>query len=198
MSPPPSWMIDSIVPFAKPMHIKFFVQQKEVLQVDLEQSHRWLRHANLRCKTEAADAQQPVVPNCWHHHKSAETPSICLDKGRTLMYNMKQRVEHTIATNHPGIVLLDETKKMALLINMTCPMDVNMVTAAAEKHMKYRDLEIDMKKQYKLRKIQTVPIVIGALGMLCQNFDTNLAKVAPRACAATIQKEVLLGMSHIL
>eukprot|EP00957_Ditylum_brightwellii_P016158 1216429-Ditylum_brightwellii.AAC.1 len=73
-----------------------------------------------------------------------------------------------------------------------------MVTAAAKKHKTYCDLKIVMKKQYKLCKIQTVPIAIGALGTLCQNFDTNLAKVSPCACAATIQKEVLLGMSHKL
>eukprot|EP00957_Ditylum_brightwellii_P139647 10642932-Ditylum_brightwellii.AAC.1 len=71
-------------------------------------------------------------------------------------------------------------------------MDINMVSAAVKKHQKYCDLEIVMKKQYKLCKIQTVQIVIGALGTLCQNFDTTLAKVSPRACANTIQKEVLL------
>eukprot|EP00957_Ditylum_brightwellii_P082755 6291872-Ditylum_brightwellii.AAC.1 len=65
---------------------------------------------------------------------------------------------------------------MALLINVTCPMDVNMFSAAAAKHKKYHNLEIAMKKKYKLCKIQTVLIVIGALGTLCQNFDTNLAK----------------------
>eukprot|EP00957_Ditylum_brightwellii_P024104 1817762-Ditylum_brightwellii.AAC.1 len=67
-----------------------------------------------------------------------------------------------------------------------------MISAAATKHKKYHNIEIAMKKGYKLCKIQTVPIVIGALGTLCQNFDTNLAKVSPHACAATIQKEVLL------
>eukprot|EP00957_Ditylum_brightwellii_P130858 9982373-Ditylum_brightwellii.AAC.1 len=46
----------------------------------------------------------------------------------------------------------------ALLIDVTCPMDINMVSAATKKHQKYQDLEIAMKKQYKLCKIQTVPI----------------------------------------
>eukprot|EP00957_Ditylum_brightwellii_P200497 15284923-Ditylum_brightwellii.AAC.1 len=73
-----------------------------------------------------------------------------------------------------------------------------MVTAADTKHKRYYNLKIAMKKQYKLHKIQTVPIVIGLLGALCQKFDTNFAKVSPHACAATIQKEVLLGTSHML
>eukprot|EP00957_Ditylum_brightwellii_P025959 1963208-Ditylum_brightwellii.AAC.1 len=64
-----------------------------------------------------------------------------------------------------------------------------MVTATATKHKKYQDLEIAMKKQYKLCKIQTVPLVIGVLGTLCQSFGTNLVKVSPRTCAALIQKK---------
>jgi hypothetical protein len=143
------------------------------------------------------DEGRSVVPN-WKQHKAEETPSICLGAGRTLMYDMTQKVDHAISANRPDLVILDEEQKTALLIDVTCLMDINMVSAAAKKHQKYRDLEIAMKKQYNLRKIQTVPIVIGALGTLCQNFDTNIAKVSPRACAYTIQKEVLLGTSHIL
>ena len=103
------------------------------------------------------------------------------------MYDMTQKVNHAVSANRPDLVILDEEQKTALLIDVTCPMDINMVSAAAKKHQKYRDLEIAMKKQYNLRKIQTVPIVIGALGTLCQNFDTNLAKVSPHAFANTIQ-----------
>eukprot|EP00957_Ditylum_brightwellii_P055952 4239859-Ditylum_brightwellii.AAC.1 len=128
--------------------------------------------------------------NC--QHKAKEVPSICLNAGHTLTYNMTQRVDRVIATNHPDLVMLDEQKRIALLIDVTCPMDINMVTAAATKHKKYCNLKIAMKKQYKLCKIQTVPIVIDALGTLCQHFDTNLAKLSPHTCAATIQKKALL------
>eukprot|EP00957_Ditylum_brightwellii_P194405 14805617-Ditylum_brightwellii.AAC.1 len=71
---------------------------------------------------------------------------------------MTQKVDHAVSANRPDLVILDEEKKNALLINVTCPMDINMVSAAAKKHQKYHDLEIAMKKQFKLRKIQTVPI----------------------------------------
>eukprot|EP00957_Ditylum_brightwellii_P131059 9996567-Ditylum_brightwellii.AAC.1 len=120
---------------------------------------------------------------------TAETALICLGMDHTLMYNMKQRVNHTMAANHPNIVLLDKQKQTLLLIDMTCPMDVNMVTAAATKHKKYQDLQIAMKNQNKFCKIQTVPIVVGALRVFCQNLETNLAKVSLRTYAATIQKE---------
>eukprot|EP00957_Ditylum_brightwellii_P000816 64818-Ditylum_brightwellii.AAC.1 len=111
----------------------------------------------------------------WCQHKAKKTPSICLGAGRTLMYNMTQRVDCAISVNCPDLVVLDKEKQTALLIYVTCPMDIKMVTATAKKH-----------------KIQTVPIFIGVLGTLCQNLDTNLAKVSPCTCAAMIQKEVLL------
>eukprot|EP00957_Ditylum_brightwellii_P016696 1255244-Ditylum_brightwellii.AAC.1 len=69
------------------------------------------------------------------------------------MYNMKQRINHSVTANCPAIVYLDNWKRMVPLIDVTCPMDVNMVTAAATKHKKYRNLEIAMTNQYKLCKI---------------------------------------------
>eukprot|EP00957_Ditylum_brightwellii_P039982 3026329-Ditylum_brightwellii.AAC.1 len=38
----------------KPLHDKFFCQQAEIPQVDIEQSHLWLRRAQLQMETEAA------------------------------------------------------------------------------------------------------------------------------------------------
>eukprot|EP00957_Ditylum_brightwellii_P161712 12312108-Ditylum_brightwellii.AAC.1 len=71
---------------------------------------------------------------------------------------MTQRVDHAIAANHLDLVVLDKKKRTVLFIDVTCPMDINMLTAAATKHKKYCDLKIAMKKQYELCKIQTVPI----------------------------------------
>eukprot|EP00957_Ditylum_brightwellii_P186723 14218141-Ditylum_brightwellii.AAC.1 len=63
---------------------------------------------------------------------------------------MTQRADHAISANCPDLVVLDKEKRTVLLIYVTCPMDINMVTTAAKKHQKYRDLEIAMKKQHKL------------------------------------------------
>eukprot|EP00957_Ditylum_brightwellii_P011904 897088-Ditylum_brightwellii.AAC.1 len=82
------------------------------------------------------DEGRALVPN-WRQHKAKKTLSIFLKEGCALMYNMKQRVNHGVIANHPEIVYLDKKKKKVLLIDVTCPMDVNMITAAATKHNKY-------------------------------------------------------------
>eukprot|EP00957_Ditylum_brightwellii_P010937 828643-Ditylum_brightwellii.AAC.1 len=82
---------------------------------------------------------------------------------------MTQEVDNAIETNRPDIVVLDEKECKALIINVTVLMDINMIKAAA-----------------------------GALGMICQNLDGLLARVPSQANLDLIQKEVLLGLAHIL
>eukprot|EP00957_Ditylum_brightwellii_P164410 12516801-Ditylum_brightwellii.AAC.1 len=61
--------------------------------------------------------------------------------------------------NINGIVVLDEKERKALFIDVTVPMDINMIKAA-----------------------------VGALGTICQNLDGLLAWVSPRANLDLIQK----------
>eukprot|EP00957_Ditylum_brightwellii_P069748 5296678-Ditylum_brightwellii.AAC.1 len=64
---------------AKPMHGKCFAQQKDTPQVDLAQSHKWLRRASLCGKPKAAICaaqDQDMVTNLICHiiYKQAMNP----------------------------------------------------------------------------------------------------------------------------
>eukprot|EP00957_Ditylum_brightwellii_P009107 688789-Ditylum_brightwellii.AAC.1 len=48
------------------------------------------------------DEGRSVMPN-WKQHKAKETPSICLGAGRTLMYDMTQKVDHAVSANCPDL-----------------------------------------------------------------------------------------------
>eukprot|EP00957_Ditylum_brightwellii_P119711 9133501-Ditylum_brightwellii.AAC.1 len=61
-------------------------------------------------------------------------------------------VDYGVGANHPNIVIWDSTKKCASFIDVTVPMDINMVKAAADKYKKYRDLKIAYKKEFHLQK----------------------------------------------
>jgi len=67
----------------KPLHGKFFHQQAEIPQVDMEQSHLWLRQAQLRPETEAAICaaqKQTMVTNHIQKEilKQAVDPLCCI------------------------------------------------------------------------------------------------------------------------
>eukprot|EP00957_Ditylum_brightwellii_P085102 6470310-Ditylum_brightwellii.AAC.1 len=75
------------------MHGKFFTQQKEVLGVDLDQSHLWLHQAGLRGETEAvlcAAQDQAMATNfvCHEIYKQAVNPlcRLCGKHNKTIAY----------------------------------------------------------------------------------------------------------------
>eukprot|EP00957_Ditylum_brightwellii_P063299 4803993-Ditylum_brightwellii.AAC.1 len=63
-----------------------------------------------------------------------------------------QEVDTDEAANWCNSVLLDEAQKTVMFVDVTFPIDINMVKTAEEKYKKYRDLEIATKNYYHLQK----------------------------------------------
>ena len=60
------------------------------------------------------------------------------------------------------------------------------------------DLEIELQKCWNLKKIRTIPVVIGALGTVSRRLKENLKQISPLIHFNTVQKTTLLGTAHIL
>eukprot|EP00957_Ditylum_brightwellii_P043709 3313901-Ditylum_brightwellii.AAC.1 len=90
---------------AKPMHGNFFAQQKEVLGVDLDQSHMWLRQAGLRGETEVAlcSAQDQVMATNFVCHKIYK-------QAVNLLCRLCGKHNKTIPHNSRGCDMLRSTK----------------------------------------------------------------------------------------
>ena len=73
---------------------------------------------------------------------------------------------------------------------MKIPVDKNVSVAEFEKLSKYKELEIEVEKLWHMKAV-TIPVVIGALGMIKKGTEKhpNLAE---------IQKVALMGTAHIL
>ena len=81
---------------------------------------------------------------------------------------------------------------------MSVPQDYNVVSVTAGKITKYKDLLIELKKCWNLKEAKIVPIVIGALGTVCNSFATHLASISSEAMPHMVQKTALLGTAHIV
>eukprot|EP00957_Ditylum_brightwellii_P181815 13850795-Ditylum_brightwellii.AAC.1 len=121
-------------------------------------------------------------------------PAILITNKVTLMYDMAQEVEGAVEANCLGIVLLHKKDRKALLIFFTVPIDINIIKVTTDKYKKYRNCH---QEQYDLKKVHMIPIIVGALGTVCKNLERSLAWVSPQDNLDIIQKEVLLGFSHI-
>ena len=103
-----------------------------------------------------------------------------------------------ILANCPDIIIWRKVERTAQLIDVTVPMDMNVVSKYAEKLIKYRAIEISVQKSWNLLKVRVVPIVVGALGTICDGLIENLKNISPTLDVGIIQKTALLGTSHVL
>ena len=108
---------------------------------------------------------------------------------------MQVHTDKTIKANKPDIK--DKQEKTCMLIDMAIPSDRNTSVRVAEKLSKYKDLEIEITKMWGLKKI-TVPVVIGALGVVKKGIEKHTDKIPGKINITELQKIALLGSSHIL
>ena len=80
---------------------------------------------------------------------------------------------------------------------MSIPSDKNTSVKEFDKLSKYKDLEIETTKLWKL-KTHTIPVIIGALGLIKKGVDTYLDRIPGVPNIHEIQKIVLTSTAHIL
>ena len=80
---------------------------------------------------------------------------------------------------------------------MTVPCDKNVSSKEIEKKSKYKDLEIEIQRMWKM-KTEVILIVIGALGTIKNGMENNIRNVSGAMNIKSFQKTCLLGTATIL
>ena len=78
------------------------------------------------------------------------------------------------------------------------PADVRVEEKEKEKVEKYQDLKKEIRRLWKLRNVEVVPVVIGALGSVSAEFDRWIGKLGITCNVEVMQKTALLGTARIL
>ena len=63
---------------------------------------------------------------------------------------------------------------------------------------KHQDLEREIRRLWKSRNVEIVPVVIGVLGSVSTEFDRWMGKLGITCNVGVIQKIALLGTARIL
>jgi len=130
----------------------------------------------------------------WYEHK----PLPVIDSPKvTILWDFPIRTDRTIQANRPDIVIKDKKEKTCLMIDMSVPTDNNVSAKEFEKLSKYKDLEIEVNKMWHL-KTKTVPVIVGALGMIKKDTQKHLQRIPGKLNLSEIQKIVLTSTAHIL
>ena len=135
----------------------------------------------------------PHAEHWYEHHPDPVTET----QDVTILWDFSVHTDRTIKANRPDIIIKDRKKKQCLLIDMTIPSDKNISLKEFEKLSKYKDLEIETTKMWQL-KTTTIPVVVGALGVIKKGVDRYLSMIPGNPSLYEIQKIVLTGTAHIL
>ena len=130
----------------------------------------------------------------WYEHKLltiVDNPKV------TILWNFPTRTDRTIQANRPDIVIKHKQNKTCQLIDMSVPSDRNISAKEFEKLSKYKDLEIEIAKMWKM-KTKTIPVIVGALGMIKKGTQKYVNEIPGNLSLTEIQNIVLNSTAHIL
>ena len=129
----------------------------------------------------------------WYSHN----PETIISSGQvTLIWDMQIHTDKEIKANKPDIIIKDHANNTCQLTDMTIPSDRNVSIREVEKFSKYKDLEIEISKMWKM-KTTTIPVVIGALRVIKKGMRSNIEKIPGKISLEEVKKITLLGTAHI-
>eukprot|EP00795_Rhopilema_esculentum_P008488 gene8488-14486_t len=170
-------------------------------------------HLVSRCAVLAPNeykARHDRVGQCLHwkicHHFGVETPKhwyehhpdpVVEGDNVSILWDFPVYTDRTINAYRPDIIIKDRNEETCLLIDMSIPTDRNISSKEFDKLSKYKDLEIEIQKMWKV-KATTVPVIVGALGMIKKGTENHISKIPGEPSLKEIQKIVLTGTAHVL
>ena len=69
------------------------------------------------------------------------------------------------------LIVIDKKEKKGIIIDIAVPADLRVEKNEKGKVEKYQDLKKEIRRLWKLRNVEIVPVVIGALGSVSAEFD---------------------------
>ena len=102
-----------------------------------------------------------------------------------------------IVENRPDVVVVDRECKQWWFVEFAVPFDGNVARKEVEKEDKYRQLAAEIARMHGV-KVVTVPIVIGALGVVAAGFVDRLQVLGLRDVVGELQTSVLISTTAIL
>lgn len=131
----------------------------------------------------------------WYNHK----PEPVTESEKTkILWDFAIQTDKEIEANRPDIVLLDKIERNCFIIDIACPFDTRIGSKEKEKIEKYQDLRRELKRIWKCKSVQVVPIVIGALGTITRNALKLLDTLGATDLFNLLQKACLLGSGRII
>ena len=114
-----------------------------------------------------------------------------------MLWDFTINTDRKIEANRPDITIKNFEENTCIMIDVTVSADKNFSLKEFQKLSKYKDLEIEVIKVWKLEN-KTIPVVIGALSMVKKGTKNFINQIPGKPSLEVMQKKVLTSTGHIL
>ena len=108
------------------------------------------------------------------------------------------QTDKTLEHNRSDITVIGKKTKKCLLIDPACPFDSRIEKKEEEKCNNYCDLKCEIARMWKMKDVEVIPVVIGALGTVTKQFEKWIQKLDLEITFEMLQKPCLLGTARII
>ena len=81
-----------------------------------------------------------------------------------ILWYFSIQTDKKLKHNKPDITVIDKVNKTCLIIDPSFPFGSRIVVKEEEKLSNYEELKYELARIWSMKKVSSVPIVIGALG----------------------------------
>ena len=126
-------------------------------------------------------------------------PSSVQETDRTkVLWDFNIQCNHIIEARRPDIVIVEKEEKVCKIIDIAIPGGSRVAEKEREKVEKYQDLKREITRIWFMRKVDVIPVVVGALGKITKNLDKWIEKSGIKTKAEHLQKPAIRGTARIL
>ena len=115
-----------------------------------------------------------------------------------LIWDKNIQYDNVIEGRRPDLTLVDTKANSCVIIDVALPGDCRIREKEIEKIEKYQNLKRELKRLWSLKKVEVVPVVVGALGCISKGFSGWMDTLGIKLNVGMVQKSVLLGTARIL
>ena len=88
-----------------------------------------------------------------------------------VLWDINIQCDNLIEARRPDLIVIDKKERKGIIIDIAVAADVRVEEKGKEKAEKYQNLKREIRRLWKLKNAEIVPVVIGALGSASTEFD---------------------------
>lgn len=128
-----------------------------------------------------------------------EPATVLANKEHKIYWNRTIYTDKTVKSNRPDIVFINLKEKTAFFIDIAVPNSHNVDSTVARKITRYADLTHEYKRMYGLKKVETIPLIISATGIVPKCLKGYISKLGlPSGTFLEMQKAAVLNTCRIV